>query len=177
MPGSTRGSGDLCSRRRALQVIAGSACGLFAACQASAPASGDAGRDAADSAAAAGSHGDGGGDAAIDPRIRVPLSGVPPGALRLEQGVLIGHDRDGVWALSAVCTHEGCLVQPDDGQQGCAGSSALVCACHCARYDSDGRVLGGPARVDLDCYLVRLEGEVLVVDPEVVVPRGSRTRT
>jgi len=45
----------------------------------------------------------------------------------------------GVFALSAVCTHLGCLVnwEPDARQ--------IVCPCHAARFDLNGNVVGGPA--------------------------------
>jgi cytochrome b6-f complex iron-sulfur subunit len=44
-----------------------------------------------------------------------------------------------VFALSAVCTHLGCLVnwEPDARQ--------IVCPCHAARFDLNGNVVGGPA--------------------------------
>ncbi len=45
----------------------------------------------------------------------------------------------GVFALSAVCTHLGCLVnwEPD--------AQEIVCPCHVARFDLNGNVIGGPA--------------------------------
>lgn len=45
----------------------------------------------------------------------------------------------GVFALSAVCTHLGCLVnwEPD--------AREIVCPCHAARFDLNGNVIGGPA--------------------------------
>jgi carotenoid phi-ring synthase / carotenoid chi-ring synthase len=48
-------------------------------------------------------------------------------------------------ALSLTCTHQGCTVQPhEDG--------TFHCPCHGAMYDSEGRVLRGPAERDLDRF-------------------------
>jgi cytochrome b6-f complex iron-sulfur subunit len=45
----------------------------------------------------------------------------------------------GVLALSAVCTHLGCIVQWDESNQ------ENVCPCHGAKYDLNGNVKSGPA--------------------------------
>ena len=47
------------------------------------------------------------------------------------QGVLVPATDGGVRALSAVCTHMGCLLQPQ--------STGLLCPCHGARFDLHGR--------------------------------------
>jgi isorenieratene synthase len=60
-------------------------------------------------------------------------------------------DREGV--LSLTCTHQGCTVgrQPD---------GSLLCPCHGARYDADGRIIQGPARQDLARYrIARQQGD------------------
>lgn len=45
-------------------------------------------------------------------------------------------------ALSAICTHEGCVVAPRDAQ--------LYCACHGAKFNpTTGAVLAGPAKKPL----------------------------
>jgi Rieske Fe-S protein len=103
----------------------------------------------------------------------VARSDVPVGAFVVRQGVLVARDAQGFYAMSAVCTHEGCLVQHDSGV-GCPGTSAIVCACHCARYDADGRVVKGPATEDLQNFAVTLTVDSIVVDVGIIVAAGTR---
>lgn len=61
-------------------------------------------------------------------------------------------------ALSAVCTHLGCIVKyHEDAKQ-------LQCPCHGAKYDQGGRVLGGPAPKALTAYNARIEAGNIVVE-------------
>ncbi|MGC9334843.1 MAG: ubiquinol-cytochrome c reductase iron-sulfur subunit [Anaerolineae bacterium] len=55
-----------------------------------------------------------------------------------EARVYVGHDAGGLYALDAVCTHLGCLVEPhEDG--------GFICPCHDSLFDPEGRALSGPA--------------------------------
>lgn len=60
-------------------------------------------------------------------------------------------------ALSAVCTHLGCIVKwvNDKGE--------FLCPCHGGRFSADGQVLGGPPPKPLETYAVNLEDADLVV--------------
>lgn len=61
-------------------------------------------------------------------------------------------------ALSAVCTHLGCIVKfHEDTKQ-------LVCPCHGAKYDQSGRVLAGPAPKPLAAYNTRIEAGNVIVE-------------
>jgi len=51
------------------------------------------------------------------------------------------HHQSGFTALSLVCTHLGCTVEQKPG--------GFVCPCHGSRYDQEGRVLRGPAKLPL----------------------------
>jgi cytochrome b6-f complex iron-sulfur subunit len=53
--------------------------------------------------------------------------------------VLVVKTADGYRALSAVCTHLGCIVKWQKGRR------EFFCPCHGARFDIDGNVMGGPA--------------------------------
>lgn len=44
----------------------------------------------------------------------------------------------GLVALSAVCTHLGCIVQWEKDKQG------FLCPCHAGHYSAEGGVIGGP---------------------------------
>ena len=65
--------------------------------------------------------------------------------------VLVVNTGEGYQALSAVCTHLGCIVKWKKGRR------QFFCPCHGGRFDVEGRVLGGPAPRPL----VRLEVEEL----------------
>lgn len=54
-------------------------------------------------------------------------------------GIFIVRKPEGFYALSAVCTHLGCLtVWKDD-------AGVIACPCHGSTFQRDGRVIGGPA--------------------------------
>jgi Rieske Fe-S protein len=59
-----------------------------------------------------------------------------------------------VAAYSAICTHQGCTVQP-------AGKE-LDCPCHGSVYDLGGAVLRGPAQRPLPTVKVALSGDDVV---------------
>jgi Rieske Fe-S protein/uncharacterized membrane protein YphA (DoxX/SURF4 family) len=66
--------------------------------------------------------------------------------------------RTGVYAYSAVCTHEGCTVQYN------SASKNLQCGCHGAVFDpeSDGNALSGPTNKPLPKIKVAVEGAWIV---------------
>jgi glycine/D-amino acid oxidase-like deaminating enzyme/nitrite reductase/ring-hydroxylating ferredoxin subunit len=59
--------------------------------------------------------------------------------------VAVHRDTDGEFhAVSAVCSHMGCLVEWNDGER------SWDCPCHGSRFDADGEVLDTPAVADLE---------------------------
>lgn len=56
------------------------------------------------------------------------------------------HDKDGLRAVSLVCSHLGCTVEER--------SFGFECPCHSSRYDRNGAVTKGPATADLRKLLV-----------------------
>jgi cytochrome b6-f complex iron-sulfur subunit len=76
-------------------------------------------------------------------------------------------DTGGYYALSAVCTHLGCLV--DHNGEG------LQCPCHGSRYDAGGSILAGPAvRALPHLALAWSDAGDIVVDPGSTVDPGQR---
>ena len=67
-------------------------------------------------------------------------------------------DDAGVFAQSAICTHLGCLVRAEPGEDG------FFCPCHGSRFSLDGRVLKGPARLPLPHYRIERRQEDLWVN-------------
>ncbi len=60
-------------------------------------------------------------------------------------------------ALSAVCTHLGCIVKWVDESQ------EFLCPCHGGRFSTAGQVLGGPPPEPLETYAVALEGDEILI--------------
>ncbi len=87
---------------------------------------------------------------------------VPPG-----RAVALFRDAAGVWAVSAVCTHLGCIVKPAPG--------GFHCPCHGSRFAPDGTVIKGPAPRPLPWLAVASLGDgSFVVDAGKTVSPGTR---
>jgi nitrite reductase/ring-hydroxylating ferredoxin subunit len=83
--------------------------------------------------------------------------------------VVMVRDAAGVYAVSRVCTHLGCIVQPSP--------SGFDCPCHGSRFAADGAVLKGPAPKPLRWLSVSsLGGGSFVVDEGAAVPPGTRAK-
>ncbi len=79
---------------------------------------------------------------------KVAVGGKPVVVIRTEKGFT---------ALSAVCTHLGCIVHWNDA------SRRLECPCHAAAFSANGEVISGPPPRPLPRYDVKLvQGEVFV---------------
>jgi cytochrome b6-f complex iron-sulfur subunit len=70
--------------------------------------------------------------------------------------VFIYRDYEGVRALSAVCTHLGCVLETTE--------KGFQCPCHGSRFSDKGRVLSGPAPRSLAYFKVDIapDGQLLV---------------
>jgi cytochrome b6-f complex iron-sulfur subunit len=83
-----------------------------------------------------------------------------------EQQVYIVHTRDGFYAVSAVCTHLGCITQwkPEAEQ--------IACPCHGSKFHADGRKIEGPAPRPLPHFSIVLtpDGELQVDKLETINP-------
>ena len=86
---------------------------------------------------------------------------VPPG-----RSVALFRDAEGVYAISTVCTHLGCIVQ--------SVGDEFECPCHGSRFDSTGAVTKGPAPTALPWCKVEKRGEDFVVDEAENVPAGTK---
>ena len=64
------------------------------------------------------------------------------------RGIEIVRERDGMHAISLVCTHLGCLIKPVENDP----EIGYMCPCHGSTFAHAGEVQGGPAPKDLPWY-------------------------
>lgn len=86
-----------------------------------------------------------------------------------KESVFVFRDAQGIYAISAVCTHLGCSIgRAPDG---------FACPCHGSRFTASGEVTGGPAPRALPWLeLGRAADGQLVVFADNEVPTGTRMR-
>jgi cytochrome b6-f complex iron-sulfur subunit len=81
-----------------------------------------------------------------------------------EQEVYIVHIPEGFYAVSAICTHLGCITQwaPE--------ANMIACPCHGSKFQSDGTKIEGPAPAPLLHWAITLtqSGDLLVNKTETV---------
>jgi nitrite reductase/ring-hydroxylating ferredoxin subunit len=100
-------------------------------------------------------------------RVSLPES-LPPGEPFVPPGrsVALYQDADGVWAISTICTHLGCVVK--------ANAQGFECPCHGSRFAKDGAVTKGPAPSALPWRKVVRTGSSCIVDEDASVPSGTK---
>jgi len=87
---------------------------------------------------------------------------VPPG-----HSVAMMRDAEGVYAISLVCTHLGCIVK--------GTPHGFECPCHGSLFAPDGSVVKGPAPRALPWFqVVDGGGGTFLVDEDAVVPPGTK---
>jgi len=93
----------------------------------------------------------------------------PPGTAKYfsDEQVYVFADQEGIYAISSVCTHLGCVVNKEETQ--------FTCPCHGSRYDLNGKVKQGPAPKSLAWYEIdELPSGRLIVDRNKPVEAGAK---
>lgn len=86
---------------------------------------------------------------------------VPPG-----RSVAVYRDTEGVYAISTICTHLGCVVKPN--------AQGFECPCHGSGFKKDGTVVKGPAPKPLPWLKITKSGSGWTVDEDAQVKFGTK---
>lgn len=95
--------------------------------------------------------------------MKLPAAEVPIGEVKFVRflnrpALVLRPNEQELVALSAVCTHLGCVVKWNEG------TGELFCPCHGGRFDTKGNVLGGPPPAPLVEFKSRIENEYIVIE-------------
>jgi cytochrome b6-f complex iron-sulfur subunit len=83
-----------------------------------------------------------------------PVDGLPRDGVTTgfrDQGFFLVRRSEQWVALSAICTHRNCKLDPGPNR-------SFVCRCHGSEFDPDGHVLTGPAKRDLPAFATSVDG-------------------
>jgi Rieske Fe-S protein len=88
---------------------------------------------------------------------------IPP-----DRSVALYRDAEGIYAISLICTHLGCIVKPT--------AAGFECPCHGSGFTADGSVSKGPALKALPWRKVVLSGGACIIDEDSVVSVGTKVK-
>ena len=87
-----------------------------------------------------------------------------------KHNLFIYRDHEGIRAVSAVCTHLGCILEKS--------TDGFECPCHGSCYNQHGEVLSGPAPRNLSWYQVsKSPAGKVQVDPGTIVDADDKFLT
>lgn len=85
-----------------------------------------------------------------------------------EQRLWVYSDGDALYAISAICTHLGCIVSVQE-------EGGFFCPCHGSKFDAQGKVVSGPAPRPLVYRALHVSPDgQLVVDQQKEVTQDTR---
>ena len=100
-----------------------------------------------------------------------PSQDFPVGTVKVfdQEKVTVFRDHEGMYAISLVCTHLGCIVTYNDAD------ARFDCPCHGSKFDMAGRVQKAPAPKALPWFQVSLHPSgQLVIDRSTTVDMGTK---
>ena len=93
--------------------------------------------------------------------VKLSATEIPIGKAKIinynEIPTIVIRTNQGLFALTAVCTHLGCIVNWDEVNQ------EIVCPCHAAKYDLNGNVLSGPAPKPLTLVKAKILDDKILI--------------
>lgn len=105
--------------------------------------------------------GQGAGRAGGGRQVNIPLTDIDEGNAKIIRvagaPVIVIRLAGVVYAVSAKCTHLGCIVKWEEDQR------VLACPCHEALFNPNGTIIGGPAPTPLPAYPARIAGSQIIV--------------
>ena len=101
--------------------------------------------------------GAGAGEKVKVPREKVPIGQAHFFTFQGHPAVVVQPSAGKYIALTAVCTHLGCIVKWE------ADKEDFLCPCHGGRYSPDGQVTAGPPPKPLESYPVAIQGDQVVI--------------
>jgi Rieske Fe-S protein len=137
-------------------------------------AGGQAGTGGSKGAGGGGQGGAGGSQAACSGALGAgKASAVFVGSLvAVANSYVIGRDNSGLYAMSSICTHQGCGTSI----VGAAANETLYCACHGSAFSGTGAVTHGPARSALQHFQLEISATGdLTICVNSSVPATTRT--
>jgi len=90
-------------------------------------------------------------------KAKVPVGGAHFFQYQGHPAVVIQPSAGEFIALTAVCTHLGCIVKWEKDKED------FLCPCHGGRYSPEGKVTAGPPPKPLETYPVTLQGDKIQV--------------
>ncbi len=92
------------------------------------------------------------------PAAEFPIGGVKFIRFLKRPAVVLRPNEQSLIALSAICTHLGCVVKWNEA------AGELVCPCHGGRFDIKGNVLGGPPPSPLVAFKATIVNEYIIIE-------------
>jgi Rieske Fe-S protein len=92
------------------------------------------------------------------PKIIAKTSQVPVGSGVIVDDVVITQPTQGVFnGLSSTCTHQGCKLDK-------VANGTIDCPCHGSKFNLDGSVANGPAKLPLPTKSISVQGDSIVLN-------------
>jgi cytochrome b6-f complex iron-sulfur subunit len=95
------------------------------------------------------------------------LTNIQPNSVIFDAGhrLIVFRDKQGYfYALSAVCTHLGCIVEWKEAGIPGHPEGVIACPCHGSIFNKTGDIIRGPAPRSLDRFKLYLEDDRVIVD-------------